>query len=174
MTLPRRLLALLVVVVPLSAAAGKDPAQPADLFDFWVGDWNAKWKNKDGTDGRGRNVITKALDGKVLEENFEAEGTAKVPGLKGKSLSVLEKGGTWRQTWADNQGGFIVLAAQVDGEKKMFVTAGKESFQRMVFSNIKKDSFTWDWESTTDGGKTWSLAWRIEYERRPEEKKPGK
>lgn len=174
MTLPRRLLALLVALIPLTPALGKDP-QPADLFDFWVGDWNAKWKNKNGTDGRGRNVITKVNDGKVLEENFEAEGTDKAPGLKGRSLSVLEKtSGAWRQTWADNQGGFIVLTAQVDGDKKMFVTEGKESFQRMVFYNIKKDSFTWDWESTTDGGKTWSLQWRIEYERRPEEKKPGK
>lgn len=171
MTLPRRLFALLLVALPLAPAVAKDPEQPADLFDFWVGDWNAKWKNTNGTEGRGRNTITKILDGKVLEENFEAEGTPKAPGLKGRSLSVQQKGGKWRQTWADNQAGFIVLTAQVDGDKKMFVTDGKESFQRMVFYDIKKDSFTWDWEATTDGGKTWKLQWRIEYERRPAEKK---
>lgn len=175
MTLPRRMFALLLVALPLVPAFGKDPPQPDDLFDFWVGDWNARWKKPDGTEGRGRNTISKVLDGKVLEENFVGEGTDKTPGLKGRSLSVKEAAsGVWKQTWTDNQGGFIVLSAQADGDRKMFVTEGKESFKRMVFHNIKKDSFTWDWESTTDGGKTWKLQWRIEYERRPEENKPVK
>ena len=87
MTLPRLLFGLLLAALPLAPAVGKDPDQPADLFDFWVGDWNAKWKNTDGTEGRGRNTITKILDGKVLEENFEAEGTPKAPGLKAPGRS---------------------------------------------------------------------------------------
>jgi hypothetical protein len=35
----------------------------------------------------------------------------------------------------------------------------------MVFYDIKKDSFTWDWEGTQDGGETWNLLWRINYTR---------
>jgi len=38
--------------------------------------------------------------------------------------------------------------------------------QRMIFYEIKKDSFTWDWENSTDYGKTWSLQWRINYKRK--------
>ncbi len=168
MTLPRYLIGLFLSGLPLAPAVGKDKEQPPDLFDFWVGDWNAKWKTATGGEGRGRNVITKILDGAVLEEQFEAEGTEKAPGLKGRSLSVRHKGsGVWKQSWADNQGGFYAFTAQVDGEKKMFVTAGSDKVQRMVFYDIKKDSFTWDWESTTDGGKTWQRLWRIEYTRRP-------
>ena len=173
MTLPRYLIGLLLFGMPPAPAVGADKEQPADLFDFWVGDWTAVWKNANGTDGRGRNVVTKILDGKVVEEQFEAEGTPQAPGLKGRSLSVLHKGsGAWKQSWADNQGGFYTLTARVDGEKKMFVTDpvtrnGQEVVQRMVFSDIKKDSFTWEWESTTDGGKTWKPLWRIEYTRRP-------
>jgi hypothetical protein len=44
---------------------------------------------------------------------------------------------------------------------------GKEIVQRMVFKEIKNDSFTWDWEKTEDGGKTWKLEWRINYKKVP-------
>jgi hypothetical protein len=147
---------------------GKQAAQPLDLFDFWVGDWDVSWSG-----GKGRNQITKILDGKVLEESFmAAAGTGGQPPLKGRSVSVFDTNGkTWRQTWVDNQGGFIVLAAHTDGDKRIFQTAvrkngNKESASRMVFYNIQKNSFTWDWESSQDGGKTWQLSWRIEYKRR--------
>lgn len=29
----------------------------------------------------------------------------------------------------------------------------------MVFKDIKPESFTCDWESSADGGKTWKLSW---------------
>jgi hypothetical protein len=35
----------------------------------------------------------------------------------------------------------------------------------MVFKNIKANAFTWDWESSVDGGETWKLNWRINYSR---------
>jgi hypothetical protein len=36
----------------------------------------------------------------------------------------------------------------------------------MVFTDVKRDSFNWRWEATTDGGKTWTLAWRLAYKRK--------
>ena len=142
--------------------------QPTDLFDFWVGDWDISW-----TGGRGRNQITRILDGKVIEENFVAEkGTNGQPPLKGRSLSVYSTATkTWQQTWVDNQGGFIVLSAATDGDKRLFQTAvrkngARDVTDRMVFHKIQKNSFTWDWEHSTDGGKTWQLGWQILYKRR--------
>ena len=158
---------------PTHAQTTMTPAtQAADLFDFWIGDWAVSWTGADGAAGSGRNRIARVLDGAVIEENFEETADGKTPPLKGRSLSVLEKAsGVWRQAWSDNQGGFFSLTAQVDGERRMFVTDmvrkdGKESAQRMIFHDIKKDSFTWDWEGTTDGGKTWKRLWRIDYKRR--------
>ena len=152
---------------------GRQAPQALDLFDFWVGDWDVRWKNPDGSTGTGRNQITKILDGKVLEENFvAAAGQGGQPPLKGRSVSVFHTASkTWRQTWVDNQGGFIVLAALVEGEKRLFQTpmrknGDKESGSRMVFYNIQRSGFTWDWEATQDGGKSWQLSWRIEYRRR--------
>ena len=153
-----------------AASAGATPAQRADLFDFWVGDWSVGWRNDDGTPGTGRNRITKILDGSVIQEEFEMLGGAPPPLLKGRSLSVLSQG-VWRQAWADNQGGFFAFSAQVDGDKRIFVTAprvlkdGGTLLQRMVFHSIAARSLTWDWERSTDGGQTWALQWRLLYSR---------
>lgn len=38
----------------------------------------------------------------------------------------------------------------------------------MRFYDILPGSFTWDWEGTRDGGRTWNLRWRIYYSRMPD------
>jgi hypothetical protein len=37
---------------------------------------------------------------------------------------------------------------------------------RMVYHNIQKDAFDWDWEASSDGGKTWKNNWHIHYDRK--------
>ena len=154
--------AALLAAPPMTGAA-----QPADLFDFWVGDWDVSWGSPDGSTGRGRNRIAKVLDGSVIEENFEETPDGKTPPLKGRSLSVRHKSGIWKQAWTDNQGGYFSLTGQVDGDKRIFITDAVQGVaQRMVFHSIRKDALTWDWERSDDGGKSWKLLWRIEYRRR--------
>jgi len=165
--------ALLRLVAGFAAAlavAGARAAQPADLFDFWLGDWAASWTNADGSSGRGRSVVARILDGTVIEERFEEDAAAPSP-LRGRSVSVLHvASGVWRQTWVDNQGGYFGLIASTDGERRIFATDiverdGKPSGQRMVFHSIRPDGFFWDWEGSTDGGRSWKRAWRIDYKR---------
>ena len=43
---------------------------------------------------------------------------------------------------------------------------GKPGRQRMTSYNIEKSRFDWDWETLEDGGKTWTLRWRINYTRK--------
>ncbi|MEO6747482.1 MAG: hypothetical protein ABIS28_17765 [Caldimonas sp.] len=159
--------ALACAQTPVSAAS-----QPADLFDFWVGDWDLTWTNEDGTTGRGRNRIDKILDGAVVEEKFEELVAAGETALKGRSLTVRDKkSGIWRQSWADNQGGYFTLTTQVDGARRILTTevvktAEKASVQRMVFHSMSADALIWDWEGSADGGTTWKRLWRIDYRRR--------
>jgi hypothetical protein len=147
-------------------------AQPEDLFDFWLGDWSVTWTNADGTAGRARNRVTRTLDGQVIEENFEQDPADPPPLLRGRSLSVRQPAtGLWRQAWADNQGGFFALTGGTDGADRLFSTALVPAGdtlrgQRMVFHDIRPDTFTWDWQGTADGGRTWKLLWRLQYERR--------
>ena len=159
--------ALACAQTPVSASP-----QPADLFDFWVGDWDLTWANEDGTTGRGRNRIDKILDATVVEEKFEELPPAGEAALKGRSLTVRDKkSGIWRQSWADNQGGYFTLTTHVDGERRILTTdvvrtADKASVQRMVFHSVSADALVWDWEGSADGGTTWKRLWRIDYKRR--------
>jgi hypothetical protein len=139
-------------------------------FDFWVGKWDVTWTESEGKTGRGTNTILKILDNAVIEENFKIEeGSSK--GYLGKSLSVYNpKKKTWHQGYADNQGAYFSLKGERLGEKRIFktdliVSGEKQIIQRMVFYDIQKDSFMWDWESTEDGGESWKLNWRISYKR---------
>ena len=161
---------LLAITMQATSAAPAPTPQAADLFDFWVVDWQVTWKNADGTSGKACNHIARILDGNVIEEQFEQDPGDAPPLLKGRSLSVRDPKGQWHQAWADNQGGFFALTASADGDKRLFSTAltpagDQVKGQRMVFHHITKDAFTWDWEGTTDGGKTWKLLWQLHYQR---------
>jgi hypothetical protein len=162
----KNLLAL-ILCLPLFAS-GQNLKEQA--YDFWLGKWQAEWTNADGSKGSGTNHIFKVLDGRVLEENFLIT-TGGQAGFKGKSLSVFNsKTKAWHQAWADNQGGYYDFYGSVEDDKKMFSTHptekdGKIIQQRMIFYNISHEKFTWDWEGTTNGGKTWDLLWRIYYSR---------
>jgi hypothetical protein len=155
----------------MQASHAAPTPQPADLFDFWLGDWSVTWKNADGSVGKARNQVSRVLGGQVIEEQFEEDPADPAPLLRGRSLSVFQKAtGTWRQAWADNQGGFFSLTARVDGDKRIFATeltvdGAQVKGRRMIFHGITHDAFTWDWEGTTDGGKTWTLLWQLDYKR---------
>jgi hypothetical protein len=162
------ILSIIVFLFPRPSFSQREGLNKS-TYDFWLGTWDAEWKNADGSTGGGTNHVTKVLNGTVLEENF-AITTGSQAGFLGKSLSVMDVNGKWHQAWVDNQGGYYNFIGEVIDEKKIFKTnlaetAGKKVIQRMVFYDIKKDSFTWDWESTQDGGEVWKLLWRIKYTR---------
>jgi len=136
-------------------------------FDFWIGQWKVVWENQDSTVSEGTNIVNSILNGRVIEENFDGN-----PGMdfRGKSLSVYNHNHkTWQQTWVDNEGFYMLFAGGMQDEKMILsrtVKTTKGSLtQRMVFYNIQKDSFDWNWESSADNGKTWKLNWKIKYTR---------
>lgn len=136
-------------------------------FDFWLGKWKVEWMNKDSTVSEGTNTVNSILDGCAIEENFNSD-----PGMdfKGKSLSVYNhRHKIWQQTWVDNEGFYMLFAGGMQKDKMILsrideTTEGPLA-QRMVFYNIQKDSFDWNWESSTDNGKNWKLNWEIHYTR---------
>lgn len=145
--------------------------QPEEYFDFWVGEWDLSWELENGGEGFGTNHVHKTLDETVIQENFEAfQGSYE--GFKGKSFSVYNPGKqSWYQTWVDNEGGYIDLEGRVEGERRIFQTDARITAQgdtimnRMVFYDIEPNSFTWDWEYSMDEGESWTLSWRIYYQR---------
>jgi hypothetical protein len=167
----KSLLAVLLILLSFPLIAQELPDNPENHYDFWVGKWAASWDEGDGKRGTGTNEIIKTLDGKVVQENFKIL-TGQSAGFLGTSISVYQtQTQSWKQSWADNQGGFFYFIGKTDGDKRIFQTELRERpdgamfTQRMVFYDITKDAFTWDWEASTDGGTTWTRNWRIDYQR---------
>lgn len=142
-------------------------------FDFWLGEWDLTWPasqlgGEDGETGTGTNVITRLFNDCGVEESFSTtDGT-----FQGRSFSVYSpQQGVWKQTWVDNQGGYLVFEGTYDGKRMELRTRpierdGKIALNRMVFSDITADSLSWDWQGSRDGGDSWDDLWNISYRRR--------
>ena len=147
------------------------PDQTAPEFDgteldFWVGDWDVSWAG-----GHGTNRLTRILGDRVIHEQFDGADDDGSGGLRGQSWSVFEpKQRLWRQTWVDDQGGYLELVGgQVDGWFAFGRAApenGPKALQRMVFRDVQQDRLQWTWEHSEDGGATWATRWEIAYRRR--------
>ena len=145
---------------------------PAEsYFDFWIGEWDLIWESSNNK-GFGKNIISKTLNGNVIEENFKVLNDPSMKGYLGKSWSVYNKTkGIWYQTWVDNQGAYLDFIGEFDEDKRIFKREvfkpdGTKILQRMVFYDIQQNSFNWDWESSKDDGKTWTILWGIKYKRK--------
>jgi len=144
------------------------PKDPSHQLDFWVGEWKCSGEmhgaNGQVTKTNAQNSITREYGGHVIHEHF------KMAGLNGMSVSVYNpQKKIWQQTWADDGGGYIVLTGAYANDKMTLATTPgpKGGTSRMVFSNITKSSFDWDWEGSKDSGKTWTLQWHLHYVRKP-------
>jgi hypothetical protein len=135
--------------------------QPEDQFDFWLGEWDARWSK----DGFGTNRIERILDNKIIQENFTA------PDLIGISVSSYDQErGLWCQTWVDNSGSYLDFTGGfADGKmilSREAIVKGEACKQRMVWFNIQAEQFDWNWERSDDNGKTWRVLWEIHYTRK--------
>lgn len=172
-------LAVPALAAPQQPAAPQAPATPPvapcaapefHQLDFWVGDWDLTWPaGGNGPAGTGTNRVEKILGGCVIQENFTGGGAQPFDGQSVSTYSVREK--IWKQTWVDDQGGYLDFTGTFqDGEMRLTRHVvgpdGKPRIPRMVFTNIKPDSFDWRYEASVDGGKTWQLNWLIHYKRK--------
>lgn len=143
-------------------------ATEASQFNFWLGDWELVW----GDSLHGTNHVDKLFGNCTVHENFQDPKT----GFMGQSWSVYNANyKQWQQTWVDNQGGYITLTGGMVADSLILITAERtvpasmsatgKMTNRMVYYNIKPDSFDWSWQASTNGGKTWEQNWLIHYKR---------
>ncbi|MBC8064906.1 MAG: hypothetical protein H7Y17_08760 [Chlorobia bacterium] len=156
-------LTLIGCSLPMCEACQESIA-PEKHLDFWVGEWKVVDTTPNAKNPPGTNSIKKIYGGKVVHENF------KMGAFEGQSWSVFNpRLKVWQQTWVDNSGGYLDMTSLKAGNNLAIQTIKKEkapmSANRMVFSGVKPNSFTWRWEATTDGGKTWKLSWQLQYTR---------
>ena len=126
-------------------------------FDFWVGEWNVTTPQGQTA---GKNAIRSILKGCALHESWEGAS-----GSNGFSHNIYDRTrGVWHQTWVSDTGLLLQLeGGLVDGKMVMegeTTGPGGTVRQRITWS-VEEDSgdtVRQLWESSGDGGETWSVA----------------
>ncbi len=137
-------------------------------FDFWIGEWDVF-----GPQGRqlGTNSITKLFgdpDNGMLHEHWHGNG-----GVVGRSINAYDAArGCWHQTWMDSGGGVLLLDGDLrDGAMVMEGRAPRDDdptqvgVQRITWTR-EGDGVRQVWETSTDEGATWTVAFDGRYARR--------
>jgi tetratricopeptide (TPR) repeat protein len=132
-------------------------------MDFWVGVWDVTSSGAPA----GVNRIEKSLGDCVIVENWT--GTS---GLTGKSFNIWDvTRKEWRQSWVDSSGTITEYhGTWKDGTMTYLATSLlpdangtlQETQQRMTFFD-QKGTIRQLGESSTDGGKTWTVAYDLVY-----------
>ena len=83
--------------------------------------------------------------------------------VTGKSLNIYDAlRRTWHQTWVDSTGGLLVLEGQWS-EGRMVLSSASNPIQRITWAPQPDGTVRQLWESSKDGGKTWSTAFDGRY-----------
>jgi len=158
--------ALAFLLPPAGGAATADVRPPACAgaehrqFDFWIGDWDVA--TADGV-LRGRNVVEPIEGGCALRETYTTGR-----GYSGTSLNFYDAArGRWHQTWIDNQGAPLHLEGALEGNRMVLRSAANGTLQRITWSPLADGRVRQHWESSADGGASWTTAFDGYYRRRP-------
>jgi hypothetical protein len=143
---------------PPAAAACSDPAYRQ--FDFWLGEWTVH-----GKAGRpvGRSRIESVLGGCAIAETWTS-GSG--PANDGRSLNQYQAGTKqWEQYWVDAQDGRLLLRGGLQGSAMVLASEDGAAHQRITWTPNEDGSVRQLWESSTDGGATWTVAFDGLYRR---------
>ena len=155
-----------------NSSAASQPAKPAPpscdasehrQFDFWVGEWDVYVQGKKIAHSSIQNI----LNGCVIFENWQP-----LNGGPGKSFNyfdpLVQK---WRQLWVSTQpGGAINFVGERKGntmymECETLGPNGVRTLGHMTWTDLGPGKVRQLWEQSTDGGKTWTVAFDGEYRR---------
>jgi hypothetical protein len=153
--------ALATMLVTLQAPAAPPPPCATPLhrqFDFWIGTWDVT--GPAGTFA-GTNRIEPADGGCALTESWSsARGD-----YTGRSLNSVGNDGRWRQTWVDSSGlrlelvgGLVDGKMVLEGETPVAAAGALPAKNRITWSPEPEGRVRQRWETSADGGKTYTTA----------------
>lgn len=150
---------------PPAAQARPDCSAPEHRqFDFWLGTWDVMAAGKPA----GTNRIEPVMKGCGLLEQWTS-----ARGGHGTSLNFYDRRTkTWSQAWIDEGGNALHLAGTFADGKMVLASAPRKTdsgvdVQRITWSKNPDATVRQVWESSTDGGKTWTVAFDGTYTARP-------
>jgi hypothetical protein len=157
-------------------------AEESHQLDWFIGAWSvdSRYLLDPATEEWFEETVTSTIEpiigGFALMERYT--GTFAGTPIDAVSIRTYNSAiGKWQQRWLDNTSpGFAAYTGQyADGEFIAYADRGyspeieggteKETGAREIFFDIEADRFSWRWETTADGGATWTTVWTLEYTR---------
>jgi hypothetical protein len=168
---------LACAMLPAASPGAPAPAAPPcagkaehRALDFWVGEWDVRKTGAPETAPPSRSRIELVEDQCVVQESYTTPA-----GYSGRSLNAYDpEKKRWEQFWVDNQGGIHHYLGQARGGNMYYEAEGIRPLGptsplarvRMTFFNQGPDQVRQLGEQSTDGGKTWTVAYDLTYRRR--------
>jgi len=136
-------------------------------FDFWVGHWDVFVPSGKKA---GESRIEVIADGCALLEQWAGGG-----GVTGKSLNIYDaRDHRWHQTWVDNSGTLLMLTGGFAERSMVMSMTGPSPTdpaqtvqQRISWTPAADGSVRQLWESSSDGGRSWTVLFDGRYVRAP-------
>lgn len=133
-------------------------------FDFWIGTWNVY---KHGTDTLvGTNTIMAVAGDCAIQENWKNVNGSNIGTSLNKYAYAI---GKWQQFWVDNSGLTLLLEGNMEGNNMVLknekMVKGQLNINRITWFNNADGTVRQLWESSTDGGITFSVAFDGLYKR---------
>jgi hypothetical protein len=142
-------------------------------FDFWLGEWDVVPNGSPAGTPSAANIVTLEHDQCIVHEHWKGNST-------GESFNLYDASrDAWFQTWVDSTGGIHEYRGGLDEKGNMIYTAelapspGQATNAngrvptRLSFLRLGPDQVRQLSEQSTDGGKSWQVAYDLIYSRRP-------
>lgn len=139
-------------------------------FDFWVGEWDVRPNGAPASAPPSENIITLEYDGCVVMEHWTSTG-----GGTGSSFNIFDvTRNAWFQTWVDASGGMHEYRGAPDKDGNMILLGEAPSGPgqpgrvptRLSLLRLGPDSVRQLFETSPDGGKSWTTSYDLVYTRR--------
>lgn len=129
------------------------------FFDFWIGEWEVTTPQGQPA---GASRISKTQGGCVLLEEWTSSS-----GGTGTSFNTYNtQKQSWQQFWVDAQGTVLEISGGlVEGAMVMTSDRDQTPIQRITWTPNDDGSVRQHWESSSDGGQSWSTAFDGIYRR---------
>lgn len=132
-------------------------------FDFWIGEWDVMVNGVKV----GENSITRAIGGCAIHENYVTERA-----YAGQSINYFDPiDEKWHQHWVGSSGD-VYNYLEIDRAPGMlqfqsdFLFGGQRSLSKLTFKLLENGDVKQLFESSTDGGETWTNAFDGIYKRK--------